>query len=140
MTARKLRGVIFSDLGQARTFMSLEWVKSALEQKLGFPPYPGTLNLRLEAEQDKALWRDVLITEEGIAVPPPRASFCSARLYAVEIESGRGLGGTGLRAAVVVPGVDGYPEDKMEIVAPVRVKDALGVQDGDSLIVEFCVA
>jgi CTP-dependent riboflavin kinase len=138
VTARRLRGVIFSDLGQARAFMALEWVKNALEEKLGFPPYPGTLNLRLEGAQDKALWQDLLKTTKGIAVPPPSATFCSARLYPIEIESGLAPARAPLHAAVVVPGVDGYPEDKMEIVAPVQIKDALGVQDGDSLIVEFC--
>jgi riboflavin kinase len=136
VTAKKLCGVVFSDLGQAGAFMSLEWVKNALEENLGFLPYPGTLNLRLETEQDRGLWRDFLKTAKGIAVPPPSPSFCSACLYPVEIGSARKT----LRAAVVVPGVSGYPEDKMEIVAPVQIKDTLGVQDGDSLSVEFCAA
>jgi len=134
VTAKKLCGVVFSDLGQAKAFMSLEWVKSALEEKLGFLPYPGTLNLRLETEQDRGQWRDFLKTAKGIAVPPPSASLCSARLYPIEIESARRT----LRAAVVVPGIGGYPEDKLEVGAPVQIKDALGVQDGDSLSVELC--
>jgi riboflavin kinase len=134
VTAKKLCGVVFSDLGQARAFMSLEWVKSTLEEKLGFLPYPGTLNLRLETEQDRLQWQDFLKTAKGIAVSPPNASFCSARLYPIEIGSARKT----LRAAVVVPEVGSYPEDKMEIVAPVQIKDTLGVQDGDSLNVEFC--
>jgi CTP-dependent riboflavin kinase len=33
--------------------------------------------------------------------------------------------------------VSGYPNDKIEIVAPVRLKDAFGVKDGDSLTLEF---
>jgi CTP-dependent riboflavin kinase len=33
--------------------------------------------------------------------------------------------------------VTGYPKDKIEIVAAVRLKDELGVEDGDQLILEF---
>jgi CTP-dependent riboflavin kinase len=117
--------------------MALDWVLSALQEKLGFRPYPGTLNLRAESEQDKSLWREVQATTEAIALPPPSPSFCAARLYPVEIETAGEPRRGRFHAAIVVPGVEGYPEDKMEIVAPVEVKKALGVQDGDYLTLEF---
>lgn len=37
----------------------------------------------------------------------------------------------------MLPEVAGYPKDKIEIVAPVRLKSALTVSDGDPLILEF---
>jgi CTP-dependent riboflavin kinase len=37
----------------------------------------------------------------------------------------------------LLPNVAGYPKDKIEIVAPVRLKSALGVKDGDQLTLEF---
>jgi riboflavin kinase len=39
--------------------------------------------------------------------------------------------------AVLLPEVEDYPRDKIEVVAPVRLKEALGVKDGDPLILEF---
>jgi CTP-dependent riboflavin kinase len=33
--------------------------------------------------------------------------------------------------------VKDYPKDKIEIVAPVRLKDHLDVHDGDALTLEF---
>ena len=39
--------------------------------------------------------------------------------------------------AILLPQVDDYPQDKIEIVAPVRVKDYFRVDDGDQLTVEF---
>ena len=72
-----------------------------------------------------------------MALPPPSGGHCSARLYPVEIY----LAGSGpeqrVEGAVLLPDVSGYPKDKIEIVAPVRLKDAYGVQDGDSLTLEF---
>ena len=39
--------------------------------------------------------------------------------------------------AVLFPEVKDYPKDKIEIVAPMRLKDHLGVRDGDALTLEF---
>lgn len=135
--ARRMTGVIFSDLGQAASFMALDWVKAALTESLKFAPFPATLNVRPKSPEDMLLWEAVQREFEGIAVAPSSADFCSARLYRVEVcGSGEGLAGS-LRAAVLLPKVPGYPKDKIEIVAPVRIKDALGVNDGDYLTLEF---
>jgi riboflavin kinase len=40
-----------------------------------------------------------------------------------------------LPAAIVVPHVPDYPPDKLELVAAVRVRDALNLQPGDRVIV-----
>jgi riboflavin kinase len=42
-----------------------------------------------------------------------------------------------IRGAVLLPEVANYPKDKIEIVAPVRLKEALNVGDGDPLVLEF---
>ena len=71
--------------------------------------------------------------------PPPltavRSGFCAARLYAVEILGKTGAGN--IAGAILIPEVKDYPKDKIEIVAPVRLKDHLGVRDGDALTLEF---
>ncbi len=42
-----------------------------------------------------------------------------------------------VRGAVLLPAVVDYPKDKIEVVAQVRIKDALSVKDGDRLVLEF---
>jgi CTP-dependent riboflavin kinase len=37
----------------------------------------------------------------------------------------------------LLPDVNGYPKDKIEIIAPFLLKSALGVTDGDQLTLEF---
>jgi CTP-dependent riboflavin kinase len=134
---KKFSGVIFSDLGQASSFMSLDWVQSLLRERLGFVPYPATLNLRVESEEEMAVWREIRRTTKGMDVPPPDASFCHASCYSVEIQRPDGNKRGKLKAAVLVPEVEGYPPDKVEVIAPVRVKDELRVRDGDRITLEF---
>ena len=110
--------------------MALEWVQQSLREGLGFSPYPATLNLRLESENEMAVWREVKREIAGLSITSPDPSFCQARCFLVEIEGK-------VKGAVLLPGVEGYPADKVEVVAPVRLKDALRLRDGEKLTLEF---
>ena len=133
---RRIHGVIYSDLGQASLFMALDWVQDALRRVLGFQPYPATLNVRPLDARDLRLWQEIQRDSTGVSLPPTDGGFCSARLYPISVQR---FAGDDLRiqGAVLVPAVVHYPRDKIEIVAPVRVKEALGVNDGDYLDLEF---
>ncbi len=134
---RRLTGIIFSDLGQASSFMALEWVRQALQKSLGFSPYPATLNLRPRAEEDASTWEMIQAELKGVALPSANSSFCRAQLFFVEITTQDGAGSLPVRGAVLLPEVPGYPKDKIEVVAPVRLKDHFGARDGDQLTLEF---
>lgn len=110
--------------------MSLDWVQRALREGLGFSPYPATLNLRLEAEKEIAAWREIKNRAKGIAIDPPDPSSCRARCFRVDIE-GRQEG------AILLPEVAGYPANKIEVIAPVRLKEALKIEDGDEITLEI---
>ena len=126
----KLTGVVFSDLGQASSFMALDWVQKALRDGLDFSPYPATLNLRLESDKAMAVWQEVKSEMRGIDIIPPGPSFCKARCFLVEIEGKQ-------KGAVLLPEVEGYPANKVEVIAPVRLKDELRVRDGGRVTLEF---
>jgi CTP-dependent riboflavin kinase len=130
-----MSGIIFSDLGQAASFMALEWVQSALKQALGFEAFPATLNVRLREPEDAILWQRVRGGSAGVPLAPGGSGFCSARLFPIEILSGAAQ--EKISGAILVPEVDDYPKDKIEIVAPLRLKQHLGVRDGDPLTWEF---
>jgi CTP-dependent riboflavin kinase len=129
-----LTGVVFSDLGQAASFMSLDWVQAALKERLGFAPYPATLNLRLQSQEELSAWRRIKAGETGIDLPPSGAAFCRARLYPVTVLSP--FEGDKLDGAILLPDVEGYPPDKIEVVAPIGIKDRLKIRDGDPLTLE----
>jgi len=134
---RKINGVVFSDLGQASSFMALDWVQQALKKTLGFAPFPATLNVRPKKMEDLQAWESVRRNTQGIPLLPADGGFCSARLFPVAVERADSEGNAKTKGAVLLPEVTGYPENKIEIVAAVRLKDKLDLKDGDQLILEF---
>jgi CTP-dependent riboflavin kinase len=135
----KLNGVIFSDMGRASSFMAVEWVQRVLEQSLGFVPYPATLNLRPNDLEDLRRWETLRKETRGIVLTPEHAGFCRAQLFPVEIQRTSNGRAKRARGAILLPDVSGYPEDKIEVVAPIRLKDEFGVRDGDQLTLEFLI-
>jgi CTP-dependent riboflavin kinase len=133
----RINSVIFSDLGQASSFMALDWVQAALKKILGFAPFPATLNVRPKMEEDARVWEAVQKNLPGIALPAAAGGFCSARLYRVAIQGTVNSEKGSMNGAVLLPDVADYPKDKIEIVAPVQLKSALGLKDGDQLTLEF---
>ena len=134
--SRRIEGVIFSDLGQASKFMALDWVQEALRESLGFAPYPATLNLQPSTPQDAQLWEQIQRDVAAVQLAPVPTGFCSAGLYFVSLRR-LADGQETVRGAVLLPAVVDYPKDKIEVVAQVRIKDALSVKDGDRLVLEF---
>ena len=129
-----MTGVIFSDLGQASSFMALDWVQDLLNQRLGYHPFPATLNIRPKEAEDARVWRRVQSDHAGTPLTSASDGHCGAKLYRIEICAANGgkVGG-----AILLPEVEGYPQDKIEIVAPMRLKDHFQVHDGDQLTLEF---
>jgi CTP-dependent riboflavin kinase len=98
-----------------------------VQQGFGFEPYPGTLNLRAEGPEGVEALAAVR-AEPGVALEPAPGN-CAARCYPARL-AGR------QEAALVVPLVAGYPDDVLELLAPVRLRDALGLREGDEVEVE----
>lgn len=124
---KTIKGVVVSGVGQGGYFTQLEWVKSQCLEKLGFIPYPGTFNIKVDPAYLSLL--DGIKRGKGIEILPPSADFCHARSYKVSLE--------GKEAAVILPLVDNYPPDILEVVSPLRLKEALALKDGDRVALTF---
>ena len=113
-----LKGNVFSGNKRGKLFVSLPWVKKQMDEKLGFNPYAGTLNLRLPSET--AL--DRLREADGITIVPEKGYFegkCFKALVNGKVEG-----------AVVLPDVPNYQPDLLEVLAPVNLRKKLGLKDG----------
>ena len=119
-----LAGLVTSGLGQGAYFMSLPWVRDAVRRLIGFTPYPGTLNVRLDAEMI-AVWRRIRDGHAIVLAPPPTEP-CGARLFPVVVAPD-------VEAAVIVPDVTRYGEDLLELIAAVHVRSRLALRDRDSV-------
>jgi CTP-dependent riboflavin kinase len=111
--------------GEAREFTQLSWVLEQIRVKLGFDTYPGTLNL--ETTDDSAF--EALRSARGIVIEPA-PGFCAARCYRVRLNGE-------VDAAWIVPDVEGYPANQVELIAPVSLRDTLHLKDGNIVTVEL---
>ena len=114
-----LKGRVFSGGGIGSFFINLPWVRSQIKEKLGFNPYPGTLNIQLSPGTDVKELRD---TTKGIKIKSSEGFHEGRCFKALIMEK--------LWGAVVVPDVPGYPHDLLEILAPVNLRKTLGLKDG----------
>jgi len=124
----KIRGRIVEGLREAGNFTQIPWVKKQFVSKLSIDPYPGTLNLEIVDPESLKTFKE-LKAKKGIEVTPEDPSFCSAHCYPVVINGQ-------LKGAIVFPLVEGYPENKMELIAPESIKKAVSVKTGDELEIE----
>jgi CTP-dependent riboflavin kinase len=104
-------------------------VKRQFIEKLSIDPYPGTLNLEILEPESIVAYQN-LKAQKGIEITPEDPSFCSAKCYPVLINGQ-------LKAAIVLPLVEGYPENKMELIASEKIKKALSLNTGEILEVEI---
>ena len=110
--------------------MQLDWVRSQLKELVGIDPFPGTLNLVLEDDASLASWRQWR-SMPGLHLEPGEAGFCNARCYPVRV-AGR------VPAAVLLPDVADYPEDRIELVAALPIRQYLALGAAARLRVELC--
>jgi CTP-dependent riboflavin kinase len=103
-------------------------VRRQFIEKLSIDPYPGTLNLEI-IDPESLQSFNALKTKKGIEITPEDPSFCSARCHPVLI-------GGQLKGAIVFPLVKDYPENKMELIASKKIKEALSLNTEDILEVE----
>jgi CTP-dependent riboflavin kinase len=125
----KIRGRIVEGLGVGRDFTCVQWVKAQFISKLAIDPYPGTLNLEIVGPEDLHVFETLKATQ-GIEITPEDPSFCKGKCFRVLL-NGR------IKGAIVLPVVERYPKDKMELISSENVKKALNVEAGDFLEVEI---
>lgn len=117
-----LYGVTAPGQGKAAGFTRLSWVTRAFAEKLQLNVWPGTFNVRLTGGS-LGLWAELRL-QPGIEIEPPDLTACVARCYRAQV-NGRVTG------AIVLPHVDGYPTDLVEIVAEQSIRSTLCLNDGD---------
>ncbi len=125
-----LRGVVVSGSGEGKYFLSLEGYKRQIYEKLGFEPYPGTLNVLLDDESAErkvllALRKPIVI--EGFVEDGRR--YGDVLAYPVKIVDV-------WPAALIIPTRTHHPPSIAEIIAPVNLREKLGLKNGDTVIIK----
>ncbi|MEM2123016.1 MAG: DUF120 domain-containing protein [Candidatus Bathyarchaeia archaeon] len=122
-----LKGIVFTGLGEGAYYMSQPGYIRQFQERLGFKPYPGTLNLRLIGgfipERGK-LERLTPITIEGFKNMD--RSFGPVKCYRASLNDSE--------PCIVVTALrTHYEEDVLEVIAPYRLREKLGLRDGSTV-------
>ncbi|MFQ5837498.1 MAG: DUF120 domain-containing protein [Thermoplasmata archaeon] len=119
----KVRGRVDRGLGEGFYYMSQEGYREQFRAKLGFEPYPGTLNLKLDGREITKL--DVLRGAEGIRIEgftSGRRTFGGAKCFFASIAK--------VDCAVILPFRSHY-DDVLEVISQHRLRRKLGLGDGE---------
>jgi riboflavin kinase, archaea type len=127
-----LPGTVQSGLGEGAYYMSLPQYTGQFESVLGFIPYPGTLNIRLQPgailKRKRLLgaaWKTVKgFLSEGRTFGEVRCLTCFIN---DEI------------CGIIVPGRTHYPEDLVEVVSPEALRKKFSLKDGDEVTIEVAI-
>ena len=119
-----LKGKVYTGKGEGKKFVTLPWVEHQIKEKLGFVPFAGTLNIRLNRE---GFANKKMLTEASRIEIAPEKGYCKGVLIRAKI--------SGLDCAVIIPLVVGYPPDVVEVISPVFLRQALHLSDGSETAV-----
>ena len=129
-TDKVIKGRVFSGLGRGAYFTQLDWVKQQCLEKLGFIPFAGTLNIRVNEGYLEFVQQ--VKGESAIDVVPPSPDFCPANAIPILIDN--------LKAAIIFPHAEEFTEEVhstevIEVIAPIEIKKALHLKDGDEVVI-----
>ena len=121
----KVRGRVFSGMGKGRYYVGHPEYQKRFEVCLGYRPYPGTLNLKLE---DDALIGDLkhLRKMGGVIVD----SFVRDGESFSALNCFNGMM-NGQIVTLLFIDVTFYNESVAELISPVFLRDKFGLKDGD---------
>lgn len=126
-----LEGVVFTGLGEGAYYIALERYKKQFMEKLGFDPYPGTLNLKLVTDYDVKA-RSELEAYPAIEVEGfknENRTFGHVKCYPVIIENK-------VKGALISALRSHYDSSVIEVIAPIFLRKHLKLKDGHKVKVE----
>ena len=145
-----LAGVVTSGMGEGRHYITLEGYMEQFRTRLGYEPFPGTLNVELEEASVRR--RGELVGIEAIDIDEwadEDRTYGAATCYGVTVvaesdadgvadgddaddaddAAEREYGG----AHVIVPDRTHHDDSQLEVIAPVKLRDELDLVDGETV-------
>lgn len=127
----ELHGEVVSGLGEGRYYMSLEGYKEQFVKKLGFKPYPGTLNVRVAGEDLPRV--HALRYAGGVSI---KGFVEQGRTFGEVVAHTATLKGS--KCILIFP-ARGHYADTIEVVSPDFLRKKLSLKDGDRVEISIPV-
>jgi riboflavin kinase, archaea type len=127
-----LEGSVFTGLGEGAYYVSKPDYRKQILEKLGFEPYPGTLNIRLSTDYDIKTRSDLEAypAVEVMGFQGEDRTYGLVRCYPAII-------GGRIKGALVTAKRSHYDASVLELIAPVCLRKHLGIKDGTKVKVEI---
>lgn len=126
-------GRVVSGMGEGTYYMSLEGYKRQFKERLGYEPYPGTLNVRLTDQTfmnaRRELGKHPSVFVDGFS--DGSRTYGWVKCYRASINEG-----TIINAAVLVLERTHYDDTMLEVIAPESIKQKAGIKNGDKIKVQ----
>ena len=129
-----LEGVLFSGLGEGAYYVTKEGYRKQFMERLGFDPYPGTLNIKLTTEYDiKSLSElEAYPAVELEGFKDESRTFGPVKCYPAIINNKA-------KGVVIYALRSHYGSSVLEIVSPTFLRSHLKLKDGNKVKVELMI-
>lgn len=121
-------GRIITGMGEGAYYMSLNGYKQQFKEKLGYEPYPGTLNIKLNSmlyvEAKKEMLKYPSIDIEGFS--DQSRTFGWVKCYPAYINDS-----VNINSSILILERTHYDDSIIEIIAPFSIKEQFSLKDGD---------
>jgi riboflavin kinase len=127
-----LEGTVFTGLGEGAYYISKEHYRKQFIEKLGFDPYPGTLNLKLTTDYDLKT-RAELEAYPAIEIQGFKnedRTFGLVKCYPATIDNK-------VKGALISALRSHYDASVVEVIAPVCLRKHLNLKDGHKVKIEI---
>lgn len=129
-----ISGEVFEGFGEGAYYMSRRGYYTQFIEKLGFHPYPGTLNLKLIHPHDLEIRKQIELLP-GMKIEgfdEDDRAFGSVRCFKAVINEE-------INGAVILISRTHYSLSTLEVISPVNIRKKLDLKNGDYLTVRILI-
>ncbi len=116
-------GVVIKGMSKGALFVAMPFYQKQFKKKLGFKPFPGTLNLRVTPRVKREIGK-----QNGIKISGKKGNG-SAKCFAVEI--------SGLQCFVIIPTKSMHPANTIEVLSRYNLRKKLHLRNGCRVKIEI---
>ncbi|MFH1439033.1 MAG: DUF120 domain-containing protein [Candidatus Woesearchaeota archaeon] len=127
-SSKKISGLITSGIGEGKFYVQIEKYNNEFKALLGNKPFPGTLNVIVDADD----YKNFLLTKEFIKISgfkTKERSFGWINCYKIKVQKNNKQ----IDAYITIPERTSHQDNIAEIIAHVYLRKELNIKDNDKV-------